>query len=271
MKNNDITYNVGYGILGLVVLLGALLLWNARATINTRITEAEEAAKPAEIELTLITPSDCDLCVDGTILMEEMEKQDVRLLDSKTLTQDSQEGIDLIETYGITRLPAILVNGQYDKQNVSETFSSLGGNEQDGTLVIEVQQPVYLDLASGDTVGLVDVTYLTDSSCTDCYDPVTHKPILENTFGVVIASESSVNAQSSEGLALIAQYAIAQTPTILLSSQALAYDRLAQTWKQVGTVEEDGTLIFRANTALGNVTYKDVETNQIIRPEASSE
>lgn len=271
MKKEQTIYFVGYGILGLVLLFGAALLWNARTTIDTQVTEAEEAAKPAEIELTLITPSDCEECVDGNILMEEIQKQDVRLLNSETFTQDSEEGLALMDTYSIERLPAILVKGQYDKQNVQETFSSLGGKEQDGTLVIQVTQPVYIDLASGEPIGLVDVTYLTDSSCADCYDPVQHKTILQNNFGVTIQSEQTIDARSAQGQALIDQYDIKQTPTVLLSSQALAYTRLAQTWTQVGTIEEDGTFVFRTNTALGDVTYKDLETGEIILPESSDE
>lgn len=264
-------YYIGYGVLGLILLLGVILLWKAHMTINTQIAEAEDAAKPAEIELTLITPVDCEECVDGNILMEEIQKQDVRLLNSETFTQDSEEGLALMDTYSIERLPAILVKGQYDKQNVQEAFASLEGEEQNGTLVIEVTQPVYIDLASGEPVGLVDVTYLTDSSCADCYDPVRHKTILQNNFGVTIQSEQTIDARSTQGRALINQYDIKQTPTVLLSSQALAYTRLAQTWTQVGTIEEDGTFVFRTNTALGDVTYKDLETGEIILPESSDE
>ena len=152
-------YSVGYGILGLVLLFGAVLIWNARMTIDIQVAEAEEAAKPAEIELTLIAPSNCDQCLDGNILMEEIEKQDVRILGSVTFLADSEEGLALIEAYGITRVPAILVQGQYDKENVKEVLVSLGGEEQNGALVIEIKLPVrqiplsrflyYIDLARG--------------------------------------------------------------------------------------------------------------------------
>ena len=271
MKKEKIMYSVGYGILGLVLLFGAVLIWNARMTIDTQVAEAEESAKPAEIELTLIAPSNCDQCLDGNILMEEIEKQDVRILGSETFLTDSEEGLALIEAYGITRVPAILVQGQYDRENVKEVLVSLGGEEQNGVLVIEIKLPVYVDLTQNNIVGLVEATYLTDSSCLDCYDAVQHKAILENNFGMTIASEQRIDAQSSAGRALIDQYAITQIPTVLLSSQALAYERLAATWAQVGTIEEDGTFVFRNNTALGSVIYKNLETGEVVRPKTSDE
>lgn len=271
MKKDLLLPASGYAVLGVIMMLGALLIWNARSTITLKVAEKQEAEKPAEIELTLITPTACDACVDGALLVEAIQKQNVRVLGSETFTADSAEGLTLIETYGITRAPAVLVRGEFEKENVREAFSALGGEKnEDGTLVLQVTQPVYVDLTTNEVVGLVDVTYLTDSRCTECYNPTQHKTILENNFGVQFQSERSVDATSTEGRALLSQYAITQIPTVLLSSQALSYDRLTTAWQQVGSVEEDGTYIFRQNEALGSVVYKDLETGETIRPESDN-
>lgn len=251
------------------MLLGAVLLWNARVTIASQVAERKEAARPAELEFTLITPSECALCSDGGRIIEAIEKQNVRILKSETFSADSPEGQTLIEIYGLTRAPAILVRGEYDKENIRETFAPLDGKEQEGTLVIEERQPAYVDLATGKTVGLVDITYLADASCSDCYDPSVHNAILKNNFGLKIEAETHVDAQSSAGRALVRQYALTQTPTVLLSAQARAYAPLTQAWAQVGTIEADGTFVFRQNAALGNVTYKDLKMGTIIRPKTS--
>src|SRR3989338_7358141 len=260
---------IGFSILGAVMLLGAVLLWDARATIALNVARQEEAARPAEIELTLLAPSACALCLDGSRIVEAIEKQNVRILKSETLSADSQEGRTLTETYGVPRAPAILIRGEYNKENIRESLAAFGGEEKEGTLVIEAKQPVYVDLASNETIGLVDVTYLADSSCPDCYNPAIHKMILENTFGLTIQTETTVDAQSAQGRALLKEYALAQTPSVLLSSQARAYALLAETWKQVGTIEENGTFVFRQNAALGPVVYKDVKAGTIIRPTTS--
>ena len=64
----------------------------------------------------------------------------------------------------------------------------------------------------------------------------------------------------------MAAYAIKQTPTVLLSKEAGAYGGLTATWAQVGSVEADGTLVFRKNSALGALVYEDLETGETVRP-----
>lgn len=271
MKKPIIFYTVGYAVLGITLLLGSGLIWNAQSTIDIQIAEQEEAAKPAEIELTLIVPASCDQCIDGNILIDVIEKLNVRVLASNTFSTDSEDGATLVETYSIKTAPTILVKGEYDKENVRETFASYGGEVKDGTLIIPITQPVYKDLASDKVIGLVDVTYLTDSSCPDCYDATQHKGILESNFGVTIESEQSVDAQSSAGRELIQTYAITQTPTVLISPQAQAYANLVNVWEQIGTIEEDGTFVFRKNDVLTGMVYKDLETGEIVQPATSEQ
>lgn len=271
MKKNLLFPAAGYALLGFIMLLGTLLLWNTRSTIAWNVTQKEEAEQPAEIELTLITPTDCDDCVDGNILLDTIQKQNVRVISSETFATDSAEGSTLIETYVITRAPAVLVRGEFEKENVSDVFASMNGEKnEDGTLILQITQPVYMDLTTGEIVGLIDVTYLTDSSCSDCYDPTQHKTILEDNFGVRFQSERTVDVASIEGRALLSQYAITQIPTVLLSSSASAYDRLTAAWQEVGSVEEDGTYIFRQSTALGQAVYINLETGETIRPESDN-
>ena len=52
-------------------------------------------------------------------------------------------------------------------------------------------------------------------------------------------------------------------PTIILSKEASAYPRLTAVWKDVGTVEEDGTYIFRKTELMG--VSKDLETGSLIK------
>ena len=267
MKKETRVQVSGYAVLGFAMLMGVIVLWNSRVTIDKKIIAQQEAQKPAEIELTLISPSDCEVCVDGNELLEAIGNQrNVNVLSSETFAADSEEGKTLLESYGIQRVPTVLVKGEYDKDNVRGEFEKLGGEEKDDALVLQVREPVYVDLASGQMVGLVDVTYLTDSGCEDCYDPTIHKSILEKGFGMKFKTEKTLDARSSEGRALLAAYAIKQTPTVLLSKEAGAYGGLTATWAQVGSVEEDGTLVFRKNSALGALVYEDLETGETVRP-----
>lgn len=121
------------------------------------------------------------------------------------------------------------------------------------------------------TARQVEMTYLTDEGCQDCYDPTRHKTILETNFGLTIQSEKYIDAESDQGRELVERYAIKQLPTVLLSAQAAAYASFGNVWTQVGSIEEDGTFIFRKNAALGAVVYRDLTTGETIRPEPSND
>lgn len=126
----------------------------------------------------------------------------------------------------------------------------------------------YRDVTKGQIVGLVDVVYLTDSSCTDCYKPQeVHKNILTQGFGVGIRSEQSVDANSPYGKSLVSKYKITQVPTLLISPEVAEYSGIKQVWPQVGTTEPDGWYVFRQVSRLGSVIYKDFTSNQVVRPQ----
>ena len=70
---------------------------------------------------------------------------------------------------------------------------------------------------------------------------------------------------SKEGKALIAEYGIEKVPTILIKGDAGAYPSLVKAWKSVGTVEQDGTYVFRKLEIIKK-TYKDLATGEVVAP-----
>lgn len=97
------------------------------------------------------------------------------------------------------------------------------------------------------------ITYLVDESCTECYNVLIHKQILTD-YGLNL-QEKTVDVNSEEGKALIEKYNIDSVPTYILDKRAVKSDIVMTIWPEVGTVEEDGKLIFRNNYLLG-VDYK---------------
>ncbi|MBI5370297.1 hypothetical protein HZA85_03855 [Candidatus Uhrbacteria bacterium] len=256
----------GYVALAFILLAGVALLFDAQYRLTTSAKAQQERERPADLALTLITPADCPQCVDGTGLIEQIEKQPVRLKSTRTLSAASDEGSALIQSAEVERLPVVIVEGEFDKENVREIFAKLQAKQKDQKLLIQPGEPVYQDVANQQIVGLVDLTYLKDSGCSDCYDPANHKSLLERSFGLAVQSEMTVEAESPKGRELIKKYAITELPTVLLSAQAGTYPTLMQAWGQVGSVESDSTLVFRKNAALGPVIYKDLKTGEIVRP-----
>lgn len=260
---------VPYTLLTLIAALGIFLLLRSQSQVNAKIAEAKEYERPADIQLVVVTPASCDTCTNGSEYADYISKQNVRILSSKTVTDDSSLGSDIIKTYGLTRLPAVLISGEYDKEDVRDAFDALHGEVRKDRLVVERSQPVYFDLPDQRAIGLVSITYLTDSGCESCYDPKSLRQILTSNFGVTFDQETAIDVESAEGRALMNKYDIKQVPAIVLSTEAGAYASLANVWKNVGTVESDGSFVFRKNETLNQVTYKDLATGKVIAPAAN--
>ena len=87
--------------------------------------------------------------------------------------------------------------------------------------------------------------YLTDVSCSGCYDVSINSAILKGDYGLNL-TESYVDAGSEGGKKLIEKYNIVKYPTFILSSDAMDSELLSNVWASVGSVESDGALVFRA-------------------------
>ena len=75
----------------------------------------------------------------------------------------------------------------------------------------------------------------------------------------------NLDIANDEGKDLISKYNIGFVPTLILSKDAGNYPALVQVWGQVGSVEGDGTFVFREIKAIKDSIYKDLTTNKITR------
>lgn len=225
-----------------------------------------------KVTATILTDPSCTQCIDPKLTVEAYKKAGIKITDQKTIVWNSSEGQQIINQYKITKIPTFLLSSDVDFYDaVKANWTRIGTVEQDKTYVARNLFLPYRDFEKGQVVGLVDIVYLTDSTCSDCYKPeVTQKSILTQGFGVGIASERIVDVGSSEGQNLVSKYKITKVPTVLLSSDADQYASLKNVWKSVGTVEKDGWYVFREMERMGNVIYKDLASNQVIRPTQQS-
>lgn len=260
-----------YILLLVILVTGSLVTLNMQITLSAREARVEENKQPAKISIITIAPNACDSCVNVDQLLETIQSQNVQINLDERFAVNSEEGKTLIDTFKITRAPSVLVRGEIDKESVKTFFETLGRKSEDGTLVIEPSIPVYFDLSQNKIVGEVTLTTISDSTCGECYDPSLHESILKNNFGLTITKTETLDASSQNGRTYLQKYKLTQLPTVFLSQEASAYEGLAKTWPQVGTIEEDGTFVFRNNSALDGMIYKDLETGKIIKPETEEE
>ncbi len=215
--------------------------------------------------VTLLVVPDCEDCVDVALMIQQLKQFGVQFVEETSVDYDSEEGAALIEQYAIKKVPTLIFsNDALDYDLVSQVWDQVGTEEADGKLVLREITPPYIDVASGDLIGIVDFTYIVDSTCTECYDAAMHKQIFESNFGMKIGKETTIDVDSDEGKDLVEQYGITKVPTVVLSSSAANYPTIDQVWEQVGHVADDGSYVFDKIDLLQDVTYKDLSTGEVV-------
>ncbi len=254
-------------VVGAVMVVNAVLAYKTQYKITAEKKEAEEAAKPAEIELTVLSAPECVSCFDISALITPLKSNDkIKVNSEKTVVYTSDEGVALIQKYGVLRVPTLIVMGNTEKAFDEQSFiQNLGKKAEDGALVIMNMPAPYIDVASGEIKGAFSVTYITDKGCSECYDPAMHRQALAG-LAMKATTEKFVDRADGEGRTLVAQYKIESVPTILLTGDLTAYPRFQEVWQTVGTVEKDGSYVFRSGVQyMGK--YHNLKTGKIITPE----
>jgi len=224
------------------------------------------------VQLTYITDPSCAQCLDFKPTINAYKKAGVKFIEEKSYPWNSSEGQKLIRQYKIIKIPTIVMSSGiafYDQ--IKQVWQNIGTVENDGVYVARNIPLPYRDTGKG-LVGFVDVIYLKDFACADCYKPEEiHKNVLRNGYGIGIRSEKAIDIASAEGKNIVKKYQITKIPTMLVSPGISEYSNLAKVWPQVGTAEKDGWYVFRQMEQLGSMVYKDLSTNQIIRPQPTKD
>jgi len=216
------------------------------------------------VNLIEIPASKCPECFNVSEFVKYLSGSVGMVFSSSTnLAENSSEAAALISKYNITRLPVFIMSEDASAYTyITQTWSKFGTVETDGSLVYRSTLPPYYDLGSNRTVGLVSIVELVDQNCTSCYNVSIHHDTLKQSLGMYFSNRTTYDINSTAGAALVSKYNISQVPTIVLSSDALVYPGLNESWTQMGSVENDSWLVFRSVDKLG-VTYKDLATGNV--------
>jgi hypothetical protein len=204
------------------------------------------------LTLTVLEAPNCDTCARADNFAQALAQLPLVNVTTVTLARDSIDGQKLIKDHKITRLPAAVVTGE------TENVTIPGFEKQGAAYVFTGSPPPYYDLTKAGIVGLVEVTYITDKSCKECFD-ITRFGSQMKQAGITVSSERALDFADKEAQELIKNHAITAIPTLLLSPDALEYEIVAQAWPQVGTQEADGTLVLRNATP----PYRDLGSRKV--------
>ena len=241
--------------------------------VFTKVTplfiDSESKKQIGKVTVTYLTDNSCAQCIGSKHTVDAFKKVGVKISEEKEVAWNSVKGQEIINKYKIIKLPTFLLSSDISYYpSVSDIWPKFGTKETDGTYVARQIPLPYRDLEKRKIVGLVDVIYLIDSTCSDCYKAQeVHKDILTKGFGVVVRSERTVDINTPFGKELVNKYKITQVPTVLISPEVSEYVNLKSIWNQIGTVESNDWYVFRQSTKLGGMIYKDLTSNEIIRPQ----
>lgn len=261
MKKNEMYMVVAVLLLIILVVNGALLLWLSQ--------EKSVEVNDGSVVMRVVFEPSCTDCFNATQYGPEMERLGVVISDTEEIDRSSRAGKKLIKKYALTRLPAVIFSEELGQNaQIASAWDRVGTIADDGSYVLQGSNPPFLDLESNEVRGFVNIIYLDDASCEECYDPLLHKQVLQK-YGMIFESEKNVDVGSDEGAALIKQYNITHVPTILLRGDMNLYPAFEQVWATVGRFDDDGTAIFTQLDSLGEA-YEDVATGEVITPSATS-
>ena len=215
--------------------------------------------------------SECGKCNDLTPLINQIKGAGVKIYEEKIIEPNSNEGKELIKKYNIGFAPTIILSKEASAYDIiQQAWLQIGSKEIDGNYVLRLVNPPFINLTTNMLRGLVNIVYLTDKSCLECYDVNKHKEILTNqqSFAINLEKEETFDISDVRGKELIAKYNITQVPTVILSEEINVYPS-SQVLKQFFSVEKDGSYVFRTTQSVG--TYKDLTTNQVVEIQQSQE
>jgi thiol-disulfide isomerase/thioredoxin len=198
------------------------------------------------VTVTILSDKTCEDCFSMDQVIGQLKQNGINLASETKVDSKSTEGKQLISKYKIERVPTLIFSKdalEYDV--VKQVWSQVGSEESDGTLVLRLVSPPYINVSTGKTEGMVDLTIITDNSCSYCFNASVLKDLFAQSFGMAFKKTKNVDISSTEGKSLAKKYGIELVPTVVLSKDAGAYPNIAQAWAQVGTVEKDGTFVFK--------------------------
>lgn len=220
----------------LAVLIGVVLLINTIQILGINsLLSGEEPAKPS-LQATLIE-ADCEDCSDLSEYYEALMAATQYDVDGQKLPATDEHAKTLMKKHSITKLPALVIEGDIEKVTLEGTVKS------DDALVLMAAAPYY-DVMSGTVKGKVSITHVAPVNCPDCSNTTALGAQLQQ-LGVIITSEKTFKADSADGKRLIAQYNLSKLPAVILSPDAGEYAVLAEVWPQVGDTAPDGSLVTR--------------------------
>lgn len=205
-----------------------------------------------------IQPENCPECSSLSSVKDQFENMGVRFEDYKIVKSGSEEGERLIEENGLAFLPNLLISKNIEKYWWIFPQLQSAFKEKEDYFILNTPVAPYQDVLSQKIKGKVDITYIENKSCEDCFNVTDLKGAFQK-IGVYIDDEKHVDVISGEGKNLIKENNITAIPTLILSKEIQDYEGIDDVLLQIGSFEEDGRFVLR-NLDVLKVNYQEIKS-----------
>jgi len=235
-----------------IVLLGILIL----AVFLPIKLPSFKSEKVYNLEITIIDGCGED-CFDIDVISDGLKaREDFKIKKLERLDYNSEDARLLIQKFGITRIPAIIIKSKdplADILNISneDTFAI------NGDYIIFEKGVPYLDLSSNKIKGNIELIEIQDTSCKQCGSFSLFKNWLEE-MNVKVDNYKLIDSSSQEGKELIEKNNITYLPSILIEKEIEEYWWIFPSLKPNLENKESGYLLNQKT-----YPYIDVSNNKI--------
>lgn len=184
--------------------------------------------------------------------------------------RSSKEGQALIERWGLQRVPTILFSSSLNDYDYFNRFSGEAGFVimRDGWFVNQNNAP-FFDLNANQLRGLVNLNFLVDRNCSNCFVAGNAFQQFFEAYGVGVGATIFYDINDENGKELVKQFKIEAVPTVIANKELQYYPGLFSEWpSNWGSITPDGNFVFRAVKTLAemaldkNVGYQVIDWNQ---------
>lgn len=235
-----------------VLIISVGTSFSINATVNEKVQESIEYAKPSQLQISVIN---CNGCSDVLGVIDSIKKQNVEITNEEELSIYEDRAKELIDKYNIQNLPAVLIFGEIN--NNKTTFSNF--EQIDDAMILNKITPPYLDIVKNELVGVVSIVEIVDSSCEACVDLGFLTDSLAQS-GVSIGDWDEIEYNSEEGKAIIEKYNVGTVPVVLISKDIDEYDGMKDAFAQLTSINDDEFYIINSVFP----PYRNLTTEKIV-------
>ncbi|MBR9700670.1 hypothetical protein GOV11_02290 [Candidatus Woesearchaeota archaeon] len=119
--------------------------WYVLPTFNPPFWDVKEQRMRGDVVITLLDMKECKECYDVDIHRQNIENQYLSIKEEHKVDISSPEGKELLEKYGITAVPTIIIGPEAEVYpGFEERWSVVGTKEDDGSFILRDMQRIQL-------------------------------------------------------------------------------------------------------------------------------